>query len=325
MTTHHDNVAEPTVKRTSHPLAILVDGTPRWARIGGGAEYHEDEALERIWRRGQTMKPYYQDNLITLYHGKCEDVLPTLEAQSFDAVITDPPYGTTACAWDSPIEFAFMWHELKRLARARAAIVLFGSQPFTSALIGSNFELFKYELIWEKDKATGYLSANNAPLKAHENILVFSLTSPNYYPQKTTGHEPSNKSSKTKQAGNVYREYLMRQGGGDTDRYPRTVQRYNTVNSAHGYLHPTQKPLALMEYLVRTYTNEGDTVLDFTSGSGTTLRACKNLGRRCVGIEMLEQYCEATVKRLAPAFEEAIVDNGAALDDLPLFAMEVTQ
>jgi len=267
-------------------------------------------------------EPFYQSGGISLYHGDCLEVMPQLAAQSFDAIITDVPYGTTACAWDSPIPFMPMWACLKRLARPRAAIVLFGSQPFTSALVMSNFGLFKYELIWEKDKATGNLSANKAPMKAHENILVFSLTSPNYYPQKTTGYRPSNKSSKTKQAGNVYREYLMGQGGGDTDRYPRTVQQFNTVNSAHGYLHPTQKPLALLEYLIRTYTNEGDTILDFTSGSGTTLRAAKNLKRRAVGIEQDRHYCEVTVNRLEPAFEEALIDSGASLEDLPMFARE---
>lgn len=214
-----------------------------------------------------------------------------------------------------------MWSNLKRLARKRAAHVLFGSQPFTSALIASNFEMFKEEIIWEKDKATGYLNANDKTLKAHENIIVFASGACTYNPQKTTGHAPSNKSSKTKQAGNVYREYLMRQGGGDTDRYPRSVQKFNTVNSAHGYLHPTQKPLALMEYLIKTYTNENDLILDFTCGSGTTLRAAKNLKRSCIGIEKERHYCDVTVKRLEPAFEQAIVDNGASLEDLPMFAI----
>jgi site-specific DNA-methyltransferase (adenine-specific) len=325
---HHDTVAD---KRTSHPLAILVDGTPRWARIGGGAEYHEDEALERIWRERQTMKPYYQDKLVTLYHGDCLDILPTLEPQSVDAVITDIPSGRTACAWDSVIPFDPMWKELKRIAKRHSAIVLLGcTQPFTSALVMSNVEQFRYTWTWYKNNPTGFQIACIQPMRATEEIAVFYREQCTYNPQLMKTRITDRKVKNGQKNGGAF-NYRHEHTTGMKSAYihplnedvlPWNVLEFPVVPRATGTLHPTQKPLALLEYLVKTYTNEGDTVLDFTSGSGTTLRACKNLGRRCVGIEMLEQYCVATVKRLAPAFEEAIVDNGAALDDLPLFAME---
>lgn len=274
------------------------------------------------------MQPYYQDKLITLYRGDCLDVMPMLEAQSFDAVITDVPYGTTACAWDSPIPFAPMWACLKRLARPRAAIVLFGSQPFTSALVMSNLEWFKYTWVWEKDTNSNFFQVAHQPLKRHEDILVFSGARTSHGTGEAMIYMPQTGEAKYKGVrsagvprsweGRMKPDYKQNRAYADVS-YPLSILRFA---SDRPKIHPTQKPLPLLEYLIRTYTNEGDTVLDFTSGSGTTLRACKNLKRRAVGIEMLEHYCEVTVKRLEPAFEAALVDNGAALDDLPLFATE---
>lgn len=263
------------------------------------------------------MQPYYEARNITLYHGDCLDVMPHLEAQSFDAIITDVPYGTTACAWDSPIPFEPMWANLKRLARPRAAIVLFGSQPFTSALIASNYEMFRYEWVWDKRLAGNPFLAKYQPLKIHENIVVFSRDSHDYVPQMRTGE--------MKQKGGGYSKLFDVQCSvtRNDQYYPVSIVPFsNGDRNGKEPLHPTQKPLALLEYLVKTYTNEGDTILDFTSGSGTTLRAAKNLKRRAVGIELLEHYCAVTVKRLEPAFEAALIDDGAALDDLPLFAQE---
>ena len=225
-----------------------------------------------------------------------------------------------------------MWRELKRLAKPRAAIVLFGSQPFTSALIASNFEWFKYELIWDKERGYDPQLANIRPMKAHENIAVFGTSDGGitYYPQMEERVTPIRKTF-------TKRLQIRKDGTGHplfasmppaektyNHKFPISVQVFGNHDQVNKY-HPSQKPLALMEYLVKTYTNPGDTVLDFTSGSGTTLRACKNLGRCSVGIEMLEHYCAATVKRLAPAFEAALIDDGAALTDLPLFALELTQ
>lgn len=238
-----------------------------------------------------------------LHHGDCLDILPTLPAQSIDAVICDPPYGTTSCKWDSVIPFEPMWRELKRLIKPRGAIVLFGSQPFTSALVMSNPKWFRYEWIWEKDRAVGFLDAATRPLKAHENLLVFADGEPNYNPQKTTGHVPSNSTTRKGGKREMYRENIERVGyQSATIRFPRTVQKFNTVNSAHKPIHPTQKPLALLEYLVKTYTNEGDTVLDFTFGSGTTGHACGNLGRRFVGIEKDAGYFAVASERIAAAY-----------------------
>lgn len=264
------------------------------------------------------MKPYYQDNLTTLYQGDCLDIMPHLEAQSFDAVICDPPYGTTLCPWDSPIPFDAMWECLKRLMKPRGAIVLFGSQPFTSALVMSNPERFKYSWVWDKDLQGNPGLAKFQPLKVSEDIVVFSNDTHNYYPQKTNGHYrqkggPGRKSAIAtgiKHGAVVYHS---------DEYFPKNIVRF--APGRLNKLHPTQKPLLLMEYLVKTYTNEGDAVLDFTAGSGTTLRAAKNLKRHSTGIELLEHYCAVAVKRLAPAFEEALIDD-STFDDLPLFALE---
>jgi site-specific DNA-methyltransferase (adenine-specific) len=242
----------------------------------------------------------------TLYNADCLNILPTLEAQSVDAIICDPPYGTTACKWDSVIPFAPMWEGIRRVLKPRGACVLFGSQPFTSALVMSNVGWFKEEIIWEKDKATGFLDVRRKHLKAHENLLLFADGAYAYTPQMSDGHAPTNHTQGRRRGSKspVYNGALGRDNpnGGATIRYPRTVQRFNTVNSAHNPVHPTQKPLALLEYLVKTYTNEGDTVLDFTMGSGTTGHACGNLGRRFAGIEKDAGYYDIAAERIATAY-----------------------
>jgi site-specific DNA-methyltransferase (adenine-specific) len=248
----------------------------------------------------------------TLYHGDCLDVLPTLEAGSVDAVICDPPYGTTACKWDSVIPFAPMWAVVKRVLKPRGACVLFGSQPFTSALVMSNPDMFRYEWVWEKDRASGFLDAATRPLKAHENIIVFADSEPSYNPQKTTGHPATHRTNSTG-GRQLYRADITgRASGGQTDRFPRSIQKFNVVNSMHKPIHPTQKPLALLEYLVKTYTNEGETVLDFTMGSGTTGHACGNLGRRFVGIEKDANYFAIASERIATAYEPLRAMQGVA-------------
>jgi hypothetical protein len=305
--------------RTPHPWAVLgADGRPLFHTPGSFPPVWEvDESLEAIWqaKRTPTMQPYYQSDTISLHHGDCLDVMPKLAAQSFDAIITDVPYGTTACAWDSPIPFAPMWECLKRLARPRAAIVLFGSEPFSSALRASNFPMFRYDWIWDKRLAGNPFLAKYQPLKTHENIMVFSSEAHDYAPQMRTGE--------MKQKGGGYSKLFDVQCSvtRNDQYYPVSILPFsNGDRNGREILHPTQKPLPLMEYLIRTYTNEGDTILDFTCGSGTTLRAAKNLKRRCVGIEQDRHYCDVTVKRLEPVFEEALIDDGAALTDLPMFA-----
>lgn len=273
-------------------------------------------------------EPFYQNNGITLYRGDCLDVMAGLEAGAFDATITDVPYGTTACAWDSPIPFVPMWAQLKRLGKPRAAHVIFGSQPFTSALIVSNFDWFKYELIWDKARGNEPQMANVRPMKRHENIIVFCDGTPLYNPQMRMLSTPDFRKARGARINRADGTGLSILSGSTNDqdtlytaRFPTSVLPFENGNQ-NNKPHPSQKPLLLMEYLIKTYTNEGDLILDFTCGSGTTLRAAKNLKRRAVGIERDVHYCEVTVKRLEPAFESALVDDGASLEDLPMFSME---
>lgn len=258
---------------------------------------------------------YYDNAGIQIYLGDCLEVMPGLDMQ-FDAVIADIPYGTTACAWDSPIPFVLMWANLKCLAKPKAAIVLFGSEPFSSALRASNFEMFKYDWIWDKHMPTGYLNAKIQPLRQHEIISVFADGTPVYIPLMRKGEKRTK--GGMRRTSSVWGKHHSTSRISD-EYYPTSIISMSNANRLEG-LHPTAKPLALMEYLVKTYTNEGDTVLDFTMGSGTTLRAAKNLKRRGVGIELLQEYCDVAVRRLEPAFEEALIAPDVSLEDLPLFA-----
>lgn len=212
-----------------------------------------------------------------------------------DAIITDPPYGTTACKWDSVIPFDEMWIRLKALRKDRTPIVLFGSEPFSSALRMSNIKEYRHGWIWNKKQAGNPFLAKIAPLKVYENIEIFSQKKPNYYPQmrkgkmrKKGGCKIDNSITGTKANGYTQENDLY---------YPTAILEItNAVKS--GKLHPTQKPVALMEYLIKTYTNEGDTVLDFTMGSGTTGVACKNLNREFIGIEKDDKYFAICEERI---------------------------
>lgn len=253
------------------------------------------------------MEPYYSDKLTTLYHGDCLEVMQALPAASFDAVITDVPFGTTQNAWDSPIPFAPMWKELKRLTKTSAPVVLFGAEPFSSTLRVSNLNQYKYDWIWHKSRPSGFLDANRKPLNDHELISVFYELQPVYHPQKWKGapnHVAEGRISSARKASQYGNYHNLIRFKSD-DKYPRKVLYFPSLDPAQ-MRHPNEKPLELLEYLVKTYTNEGGRVLDFTCGSGTALRACKNLGRYCTGIELLEEYCEVTARRLSPQFEEAV-------------------
>lgn len=233
--------------------------------------------------------------------GDCLDVLRTMDAGSVDAIITDLPYGTTACSWDAVIPFEPMWEVVKHVLKPRGVFVTTASQPFTSALVMSNPKWFRYEWVWEKSLATGYLNANRAPMKAHENIAVFSMNGHGYQPQKT-----KDKAYRATRGavGDVVRDktvggYLTVNQG---NRYPRTVIK---INGEVDTVHPTQKPVALYEYLIRTYTNEGDTVLDIAAGSGTTGVACMNTGRGFIGVEKRTDYADIARARIAKAAAQA--------------------
>jgi len=187
-----------------------------------------------------------------------------------------------------------MWEQLKRVIKPSGAIVMTASQPFTTTLISSNFNMFKYCWVWEKNRATNFPNAKKRPLTSHEDICIFMKNGIWYNPQKTGGHKPTN-SAKGASQGTIYNgDNVRNYEGGDTTRYPRTVQRFDCERG----LHPTQKPVALMEYLIKTYTNENETVLDFTMGSGTTGVACKNTGRKFIGIELDDNYFDIATKRI---------------------------
>ena len=239
----------------------------------------------------------------TLYHADCLDVLPTFPAASVDAVIADTPYGTTACRWDAPIPFEPMWAAIKHVVKRNAAVVLFGSQPFTSALVMSNPKWFRYELIWEKTMPTGFLDANRKPMRNHENVLVFADGRTAYNPQMRDGR-PYTQVRRASGGPALTADPNILHGPSVTvnkgTRYPYSVFRTSNCEPDRG-LHPTQKPVALLDYLVRTYTNEGETVLDFTCGSGTTGVACLNTGRRFIGVELDEHYFDVAARRLEAA------------------------
>ena len=215
-----------------------------------------------------------------LLHGDCLEEMGKLIADGVkvDAIITDPPYGTTSCKWDSVIPFADMWKRLNKLIKPNGAIVLFGSEPFSSALRMSNIKKYKYDWVWEKTKCTGFQNAKKMPMRKIENISIFYKKPPTYNPQGLvkldkpvrTGRMHNKNDHKLGVAGNV--NYMTTH-----TNYPNNLIKFSNP-SGKGHLHPTQKPILLMEYLIKTYTNEGETVLDFTMGSGTTGGYCCEVG-----------------------------------------------
>jgi len=236
--------------------------------------------------------------MIDLRNGNCLEVMKFIPDKSIDAIITDPPYGTTACKWDSVIDFELMWEQLNRIIKTNGAIVLFGSEPFSSALRMSNIKNYKYDWVWEKSKATNFLNAKKQPLRAKENISVFYKKQPVYNPQMSKG-KAYNKGIRKKQSkDDVYGNYNQSEGRSEGARYPRDVMYFKTAESEGKTFHKTQKPVALMEYLIKTYTNENETVLDFTMGSGSTGVAAKNLNRSFIGIEQDEKYFNIATERI---------------------------
>jgi site-specific DNA-methyltransferase (adenine-specific) len=219
--------------------------------------------------------------------GDCLERMAEIPDGSVGMILTDPPYGTTACKWDSVIDLPQMWAHLKRVIKPNGAIVMTAAQPFTTTLIASNIRGFKYEWIYEKTVATNFLNAKKQPLRAHENVLVFYGKQPTYNPEMIERAERKTSrrvGTKTDCYGKADKETVY----DSTSRYPRSVQLIKS--RAEGSHHPTQKPVALMEYLIKTYTNESETVLDFTMGSGTTGVACARTGRKFIGIERDANY-----------------------------------
>ncbi len=247
--------------------------------------------------------------MIKLYNDDCFNVFPTLKDRSIDLVLCDMPYGTTACKWDTCLDLELMWKELKRIVKDNTAIILTASQPFTSVLVCSNIKNFRCEWIWQKAVGSNFATVRYQPMKEHESVLVFGFESPKYYPimQERTGNEKGKsrkicRSPRKEKDVDLFgnrsftRDRLTREYG--ELRNPSSIQFFQNRNINDRGLHPTQKPVALMEYLIKTYSNEGDVVLDFCMGSGTTGVACKNLGRSFIGIEKELNYFEIAQKRI---------------------------
>ena len=230
-----------------------------------------------------------------LINDDCLKVLPTLEESSVDLIITDPPYGTTACKWDSIIPLEPMWKELKRVIKDNGCTALFGTEPFSSHLRLSNLKDFKYDWIWQKQQGTNPMASGYMPLKDYEIISIFYSKKPTYNPQMTFGKPYSGFKSDSKKIGEVYGNVKsIHRDNPKGTRFPKTILYFKTDRGSH----PTQKPVTLLEYLIKTYTNENDTVLDFTMGSGSTGVACKNLNREFIGIELDEKYFKIADERI---------------------------
>jgi len=239
--------------------------------------------------------------MIELYNADCLIKMADIPDGSIDMVLADPPYGTTACKWDSVIPFEPMWEQLKRVAKRNAAIVLTASQPFTTTLIHSNLQRYKHQWVWNKGVGVNFMHVKRQPLKTTEDVIVFSYGTPTYNPQMTIKDRPQRKSNNNMGTSSGYtvdsnnKKYV---GKVYTESYPSVLISFSSRTATSRGLHPTQKPVDLMEYLIKTYTNEGDTVLDFTMGSGTTGVACKRLGRSFIGIEKDEKYFAIAKERI---------------------------
>jgi site-specific DNA-methyltransferase (adenine-specific) len=241
---------------------------------------------------------------VRVFKGDCLEVMKSIPNESIDAIITDPPYGTTSCKWDSVINFSLMWEQLNRIIKPNGVIVLFGSEPFSSTLRISNIKDYKYDWVWKKTKQGNFAQAPYMPLKNTENICVFakgsiasnSKVKMNYYPQGTTS------CSKINNGGNKANEFRPNRTLKEenhiqtTTNYPKQLLEFD---SSYDFLHPTQKPILLMEYLVKTYTKKNELVLDFTAGSGTTGIACINTNRNCILIEKEQKYFDIINERIA--------------------------
>ena len=240
--------------------------------------------------------------MIELLHGDCLELMKNIPDGSIDMILCDLPYGTTACKWDSIIPFKPLWEQYKRVIKDNGVIALFANGMFTAELMLSNKSMWKYNLIWEKTQPTGFLNAKKMPLRSHEDICIFYKKLPVYTPQKTGGH--TRKVSKAEHKISCKNTTVYRNHGltayDSTERYPKSVWKF-AKDIQKSALHPTQKPVALLEYLIKTYTNEGETVLDNCMGSGSTGVAALNTNRRFIGIELDEGYFDIAKKRIEEA------------------------
>lgn len=265
-----------------------------------------NKTIERIKEeiyKNNTYKSYFNPAIElhknNIYQGDCLELLNGVKDKSIDMILCDLPYGTTKNSWDTIIPFDKIWMQYERIIKDNGAIALFSQAPFDKALALSNPSLFRYEWIWEKTSATGYLNANKMPMKAHENILIFYKSAPTYNPQKTKGHKRKISKANHKK-GCIETTNYGKHGLVDydsTERFPRSVLKFPTDKQKE-HVHPTQKPVALCEYLIKTYTNEGDAVLDNCAGSMTTAVSCDNTNRDWICIEKEVKFCTSGAERV---------------------------
>ena len=254
--------------------------------------------------------------MVDLKQGDCLELMRDIPSKSLDLILCDLPYGTTKNKWDSVLDLELLWNQYNRIIKDRGAILLFAQTPFDKVLGVSNLKRLRYEIIWQKTAPTGFLNAKKMPMKAHENILVFYKKLPTYNPQMTQGH-PRKVSSKASRSASAQRHSEKSlngesnygvfaneiEGYDSTERYPLSVQVFAKDQQKENY-HPTQKPVALLEWLIKTYSNEGDLVLDNCMGSGSTGVACVNTNRDFIGIELTEKYFEIAKDRIGRAVEK---------------------
>ena len=238
-----------------------------------------------------------------LIYANCLEAMKDIPDGSVDMVMADPPYGTTACKWDSIIPLEPMWEQLRRVVKPNGAIVLTAAQPFTSVLVSSNLGMFRHEWVWIKNRGSNFANTVREPMKEHESALVFSLGKWTYnkqmQPRTGAGLARTEYNCKFESGSDNYHKFEGRKENKLSElRVPSSWQKFNTATGKEKVKHPTQKPVALMEYLIRTYTNPGETVLDFCMGSGTTGVAAKNLGRNFIGIEMDAEYFKIAKERI---------------------------
>lgn len=251
---------------------------------------------------GNMTLEYDEDKILSvdLLLGDCLDLMIDIPDNSVDMICCDMPYGTTNCKWDTVIDLQEMWKHYKRITKDNAAIILFAQTPFDKILGCSNLDWLRYEIIWEKPAATGFFNAKKMPMKAHENILVFYKKLPTYNPQKTYGHQRKT-AGRLDVNSEVYGKAIKKTNYDSTERYPRSIQLFKSDKQKQN-LHPTQKSLDLIKWLINTYSNEGDTVLDNCMGSGTTGTACVDLKRQFMGMEIEQRFFDIAQQRISSCF-----------------------
>lgn len=249
-----------------------------------------------------------ENKMYELWHGDCLELMKNIPEKSIDCIIADLPYGSTRCHWDIIIPFEPLWEQYNRIIKDTGAVVLFGTEPFSSYLRLSNLKNYKYDWIWDKVKGTGFLNAKRQPMRNHELISIFYKKQCTYNPQKTYGHKRKKSYRRKELQTEVYGEMRSDCTYESTERYPRSIQIFST-DTQKSSLHPTQKPIALIEYLIKTYTNEKEVVLDNCMGVGTTGVACTNTNRKFIGIELEQKYFDIAEKRIKECVKEKMQEN----------------